>query len=168
MGLRKAIKKGKNMPQIEKIATINNPAFKTGVGKNGKAWTMMQVTTDKNNLTTVFAPASVGDTLELTWNEKYGNWSAQKLSDGKVKAKNEQMQALRQIYKLQLELYKVVTGADYIPSDNKPAPKRPVRTQDGIVQASNDPQYENDLEPDYLPTDDEDFEKPIKLDDIPF
>ncbi len=94
---------------IEAIAAINDPAFKTGIGKNNKPWTMMQVTTDKNNVTTVFAPAAIGDKLELTWNDQYGNFSAKKVSTQEV----AQLEGLRKIYELQLAIFKAITGEDY-------------------------------------------------------
>lgn len=94
---------------LEKIREINNPAFKSGVGKNGKPWTMAQVTTEKNNLTTVFMPVVVGDQLELTWNDQYGNWSAKKVNAQEV----AQLEALRKLYELNLAIYKAITGSTY-------------------------------------------------------
>ncbi len=94
---------------LEAIAQINDPTFKTGVGKNGKPWTMMQVTTDKNNVTTVFAPAAIGDKLELTWNDQYGNFSAKKVTAQDV----ANLEAMRKLYELNLAIYKAVTGEEY-------------------------------------------------------
>lgn len=94
---------------LESIREINNPAYKTGVGKNGKSWTMAQVTTEKNNLTTVFMPVAVGDKLELTWNDQYGNWSAKKVNAQEV----AQLEALRKLYELNLAIYKAITGEIY-------------------------------------------------------
>lgn len=97
------------MAQIESIVAINDPAFKTGIGKNGKPWTLMQVTTDKNNMTSVFAPAAIGDKLELTWDATYSSWKAQKYNAQKA----EQLDALRKLYELNLAIYKAVTGEEY-------------------------------------------------------
>lgn len=95
---------------IEQIQTINNPAFKTGVSqKTGKQWTLMQVTTDKNNLTTVFAPAQVGDKLQLTWDATYSSWKAEKVNEKEV----AQLEALRKLYELNLAIFKAVSGEDY-------------------------------------------------------
>lgn len=95
---------------IEQIAEINNPAFKTGVSaKTGKQWTLMQVTTDKNNLTTVFAPANIGDKLQLTWDATYSSWKAEKVNEKEV----AQLEALRKLYELNLAIFKAVTGEEY-------------------------------------------------------
>lgn len=97
------------MGQIETVTAINNPAFKTGMGKNGKPWTLMQVTTDKNNMTTVFGPVNIGDKLELEWDATYSSWKAQKFNPQKA----EQLEAMRKLYELNLAIYKAVTGTDY-------------------------------------------------------
>lgn len=95
---------------IEQIQAINNPVFKTGVSaKTGKTWTLMQVTTDKNNLTTVFAPANVGDKLSLTWDATYSSWKAEKVNEKEV----AQLEALRKLYELNLAIFKAVTGEEY-------------------------------------------------------
>jgi hypothetical protein len=94
---------------LETIKEINNPAFKTGMGKNGKPWTMMQITTDRNNMASVFAPANVGDKVEMTWNEQYGNWSAKKVNA----QEQAQLEAMRKLYELNLAIYEVVAGHPY-------------------------------------------------------
>lgn len=104
---------------LETIQTINNPAFKTGVGKNGKPWTMMQITTDKNNMASVFAPANIGDKVEMTWNDQYGNWSAKKVNAQEA----AQLEALRKMYELNLAIYKAVTGETYGKKTEVVAPK---------------------------------------------
>lgn len=136
------------MGQIETVTAINNPAFKTGMGKNGKPWTLMQVTTDKNNMTTVFAPVNIGDKLELEWDATYSSWKAQKYNAQKA----EQLEALRKLYKLNLAVYKAVTGSDYKETTEAPAtPVQPVPPTPG-------PDVVHDV------TGDEE----ISLDDIPF
>ena len=97
------------MSQIETVQQINNPAFKTGMGKNGKQWTLAQVTTNKNNLTTVFAPIEVGDKVELTWNDQFGNWSAKKVNAQQI----AQDDKLRKLWEQNLAIFKAVTGEDY-------------------------------------------------------
>ena len=94
---------------LEKVTAINNPAFKTGIGKNGREWTLAQVTTEKNNLTTVFMPVNIGDMLELSWQEQYGSWSAKKVNAQEV----AQLEALRKLYELNLAIYKAITGEIY-------------------------------------------------------
>ena len=94
---------------LETIQQINDPTFKTGIGKNGKPWTMMQITTDKNNMASVFAPANVGDKVEMTWNDQYGNWSAKKVNAQEV----AQLEALRKLYELNLAIYKAITNENY-------------------------------------------------------
>ena len=97
------------MSQIETVQQINDPAFKTGMGKNGKQWTLAQVTTDKNNLTSVFMPINVGDKVEMTWNEQYGNWSAKKVNAQQI----AQDDKLRKLWELNLAIFKAVTGNEY-------------------------------------------------------
>lgn len=123
---------------LEKVRVINDPAYKTGVGKNGKPWTMAQVTTEKNNLTTVFMPVAVGDQLELTWNDQYGNWSAKKVNAQEV----AQLEALRKLYELNLAIYKAITGEVYGQQVEtvKPAPNvAPTRAETREVTASQLP-----------------------------
>ncbi len=93
----------------EKVTVINNPAYKTGIGKNGREWTLAQVTTEKNNLTTVFMPVKIGDMLELTWQDDYGTWSAKKVTAQDV----ANLEAMRKLYELNLAIYKAVTGEEY-------------------------------------------------------
>lgn len=118
---------------LEAIAAINDPTFKTGVGKNGKPWTMMQVTTDKNNVTTVFAPAAIGDKLELTWNDQYGNFSAKKVTAQDL----ANLEAMRKLYELNLAIYKAVTGTDYgaqvATTPVEPVVPKPVAKQPDVV-----------------------------------
>lgn len=97
------------MSQIETVAAINDPSFKTGVGKNGKQWTLAQITTDKNNVASVFMPVEVGAKVEMTWNDTYGNWSAKKVNANEA----ANMEAMKKLYALNLAIYKAVTGEDY-------------------------------------------------------
>jgi hypothetical protein len=153
---------------LEKIAEINNPTLKTGVSaKNGKQWTLMQVTTDKGNLTTVFAPAAIGDTLELTWDAQYGSWKAQKVTA----QQSGQMDALRKIYEINAAIYKAITGNDYgVPVIQtapapKPAPKPPVKAVEPPPSDEDNPHIgDSDIEPDNW----DNMEQPVNLSDIPF
>lgn len=111
------------MGNIEKVAAINNPAYKTGMGKNGKEWTLAQVTTDKNNVTTVFMPIGIGDSVELTWNDQYGNYSATKVN----KQDQATIEGIKELYKLGLAIYKAVTGEEY-------GKEAPVKGPDVIVE----------------------------------
>lgn len=134
---------------IEKIKEINNPAFKTGVSaKTGKQWTLMQVTTDKNNLTTVFAPAEVGDSLELTWDATYGSWKANKVNAQQA----GQLEALRKIYELNAAIYEAITGHKYgdvptiqaEPVKTAPAaPTKPVETNPHVGDTDIESEVDN-------------------------
>lgn len=120
------------MSQIEKIAEINNPAYKTGMGKNGKPWTLVQITTDQNNVATVFGPVNVGDQVEMEWNASYGNWSAKKVNQRDV----ANVEAMRKLYALNMAIYKAVTGQDYKAQETAPPapePKPPVAPKQDVV-----------------------------------
>jgi hypothetical protein len=97
------------MSQIETVAAINDPAFKTGMGKNGKNWTLAQITTDKNNVASVFMPIEIGNKVEMTWNDTYGNWSAKKVNVNEA----ANIEAMKKLFLLNLAIYKAVTGEDY-------------------------------------------------------
>jgi hypothetical protein len=92
------------MSQIETVAAINDPAFKTGMGKNGKNWTLAQITTDKNNVASVFMPIEIGNKVEMTW-----NWSAKKVNVNEA----ANIEAMKKLFLLNLAIYKAVTGEDY-------------------------------------------------------
>ena len=138
---------------LETIQTINNPSFKTGIGKNGKPWTMMQITTDRNNMASVFAPAAIGDKVEMTWNDQYGNWSAKKINASEI----AQMEALRKLYELNLAIYKQVAGEEY-GKQVQVVPEAPVQppvpAQQPIV--------------DSYPVTEAEMDEPIDLNSIPF
>lgn len=72
---------------MPKITEIIDPAFRSGQGAKG-AWTLMKVIADGKEAT-IFAPASVGDEVILTYNEQYKNYSATKATPG-AKYKAEQ------------------------------------------------------------------------------
>jgi hypothetical protein len=59
-----------------KIDRIINPNYKTGE-TNGKAWVMMRVQVGDKEAN-IFPPAAVGDSVTLTYNEKYKDWTARK------------------------------------------------------------------------------------------
>ena len=124
------------MSQIETVQAINDPAFKTGVGKNGKTWTLAQITTDKNNVASVFMPIEVGNKVEMTWNDTYGNWSAKKVNANEA----ANIEAMKKLYMLNLAIYKAVTGEDYgkavtVEPVAKPAPKPVVKQENPYTEA---------------------------------
>jgi hypothetical protein len=63
---------------MPKISQIVDPSFRTGVGKKG-AWVLMKVETDDGKQATMFAPAAVGDEVELAYNDEYKNYNATKV-----------------------------------------------------------------------------------------
>lgn len=115
---------------IETVKEVNNPAYKTGMGKNGKPWTLAQITTDQNNMASVFMPIAPGDQVEMTWNDQYGNYSARKVN----KQDQANIDAMRKLYELNLAIFKAVTGEEY---GNKVTvtPTAPVKpTKDVVVE----------------------------------
>lgn len=65
----------------DKIVKILDPSFKTGTTeKNGKEfmWVLMKVQLESGKGATGFAPLAVGDIVEVTYNEKYKNYSVTK------------------------------------------------------------------------------------------
>lgn len=69
-----------------KIDKIIDPEFKTGTTeKNGKkfTWTMMKVEAGGREATG-FGPVVVGDEVDLTYNEKYRNYSFKLLKEGEI------------------------------------------------------------------------------------
>ena len=75
---------------MEKIATIVDPSFRTGVGKGGQPWTLVKITTDTGKQASCFAPANIGDPVELTYNEEYKNYSAKVINEKKMEQIVEQ------------------------------------------------------------------------------
>lgn len=57
---------------MSKIEQIIDPQFRSGVGKTGKPWTLMLVEVDGKEAS-IFAPANVGDEVELKQNGKFLN-----------------------------------------------------------------------------------------------
>lgn len=55
----------------EAITHILDPTKRKGMGKNGKPYVIMRVRTDGGKDVDVFAPAAIGDQLEISHNE-YG------------------------------------------------------------------------------------------------
>lgn len=71
---------------MEKIAEITDPAFRTGIGKKGTPWTLMKIKTDTGKEASLFAPASIGDPVKLTFNDQYNNYSAEVMNARKMEA----------------------------------------------------------------------------------
>lgn len=139
---------------IETVAEVNDPAFKTGMGKNGKQWTLAQITTDMNHVASVFMPIKVGDKVQMEWNDTYGNWSAKKVDQ----RGQETMEALRKLYELNTAIYKAVTGGDYnkaapAPKPALAAPKKPVEENPYTAETGMPEPYD---------------QNEIQLSDIPF
>lgn len=69
---------------MEKIATIVDPSFRTGIGKGGQPWTLMKITTDSGKQASCFSPANIGDPVTLEYNEEYKNYSAKVVTGAKM------------------------------------------------------------------------------------
>lgn len=93
---------------IEKISKILNPNFRSGVGAKGE-WMLMQIMTDKDNTATIFAPASIGEEVILTYNEQYKNFSAAKATPAN-KEKAGMAEQLNRIEKMLDELVSRIPG----------------------------------------------------------
>lgn len=136
--------------QKEKVIEINNPSLKTGMGKNGKEWTLMQVTTDGNHVATVFAPVKIGDVLEMEYNDQYGNWSGKKVT-AQTEQNNKILEAVRLVYKQNTEILAILTNkqpkAATVAPTQSTAPKPAPRAE---------------------PTLPDNYDEPINIDDIPF
>ena len=59
---------------METISEIIEPAYRQWTGIKG-AGTLMKVKTESDKVVTVFAPAMVGDRLEIEYNSEYHSWS---------------------------------------------------------------------------------------------
>lgn len=121
------------MSQIETVTQVNDPNFKVITSKkNGKQYTLAQITTDQNHVAEIFAPINVGDKVQIEWDASYGVWKANKVN---AKAQ-EQMDAIRKVYELNLAIYKAITKQDYQP---KVAPVAPVSEPDVPVIDVDEP-----------------------------
>lgn len=141
------------MSQIETVAAINDPAFKTGMGKNGKNWTLAQITTDKNNVASVFMPVEIGNKVEMTWNDTYGNWSAKKVNVNEA----ANIEAMKKLFMLNLAIYKAVTGEDYgkavtvQPAAPAPAPAPAPKQENPYTEAEMVAQAVDDFDMSQIP-----------------
>jgi len=71
---------------VETITEIVDPSFRSGIGKTGKPWTMMKIKTDSGKEASVFAPAQVGDPVQMEFNEQYKNYNAKVVNASKMQA----------------------------------------------------------------------------------
>lgn len=81
---------------MSKITQILDASFRSGTGKTGKPWVMMQIQTDDGKQASIFAPAAVGDEVSVTYNEQYKNYSAEKMTPIKIE-QNEVKDTLKTI-----------------------------------------------------------------------
>lgn len=96
---------------MPKITEIIDPAFRNGAGAKGP-WTLMKIGVEGKEAT-IFAPASVGDEVILTYNEQYKNYSATKATAG-AKYKAEQGDKLDTILRSlgRIERHLGITGLE--------------------------------------------------------
>lgn len=101
----------------QKVVEVKDPAFKEGIGKNGKPWKMAKVIVASGDLVTVFAPVKIGDEVEMTYNEQYSSWNGVVV---RPDHHEEVMKALRTIYKQQDEILKLLKGKSVKPQATQP------------------------------------------------
>lgn len=69
---------------MEKIVDIVNPNKREGIGKTGKPWIMMEIKTESGKVATCFAPATIGDPVQLEYNDQYKNYNAKVITSAKM------------------------------------------------------------------------------------
>lgn len=97
-----------------KVKNILDPEAQSGMGKNGKPWSMAQVELDNGKSIKIFNPIEVGDLVESYKNGEYWNWRKVKPGQGEAQPAPANTDALRELYKLNLAIYKAITGEDYV------------------------------------------------------
>ena len=125
-----------------KVKNILDPEAQSGMGKNGKPWSMAQVELDNGKSIKIFNPIEVGDLVESYKNGEYWNWRKVKGGQTETPAPAN-TDALRELYKLNLAIYKAITGEDYtgVQKETTSAPKpvtEPVQTSEVPVEAYAD------------------------------
>ena len=125
-----------------KVKNILDPEAQSGMGKNGKPWSMAQVELDNGKSIKIFNPIEVGDLVESYKNGEYWNWRKVKGGQTETSAPAN-TDALRELYKLNLAIYKAITGEDYtgVQKETTSAPKpvtEPVQTSEVPVEAYAD------------------------------
>lgn len=143
------------MGQIAKVVNIIDPEFKSGTSVKGKPWSIAKVELDNGKTTNIFAPIKVGDVVESFKDEKSGYWNWKLAKQGaydKPQAQPANTDALRELYKLNLAIYKAVTGSDYKSTESSVE-----RTTEAPVQSELPPTSAYD-----------DLEVPEDISGIPF
>lgn len=103
--------------QEAKVIEVLDISAKSGVGKNGKAWSMARVGLDNKESAFIFNPIAVGDTVVAIKNGEYINWQKKRVNP----EHEEIMKALRAIYK-------AVTVGEAAPALEEPKPKPEPKT----------------------------------------
>lgn len=98
---------------MPKITELVNPAKASGE-KDGRPWTLKEVRLDDGKTATGFDEIVVGDEVEVTYNEKYKNWSYKKPSKADIKMNGFQ----KQLDEIQATVNKILTIVQTGPSTN--------------------------------------------------
>jgi hypothetical protein len=69
---------------MEKITEILNGNKREGIGKTGNPWKMMEIKTDSGKTATCFAPAAIGDPVQLEYNDQYKNYNVKVMTSAKM------------------------------------------------------------------------------------
>lgn len=69
---------------MDKIAQIIDESYRTGTNKKGGPWTLMKIRTEGDKNATCFAPAQIGDPVQLEYNEQYKSYSATVMTGKKM------------------------------------------------------------------------------------
>ena len=92
--------------KISKVVEIIEPVFKSGSSDKGP-WSLAKVVAEDGNQVTVFNPVVVGDQIEMTWNDKYKNWSGKVVKE-KQRAQAESNVLLNKIYEQNSEMLRIL------------------------------------------------------------
>lgn len=97
----------------DKVKAIIDPSFKSGTNAKGQQWTIKKISLESGKDATTFDELEPGDTVTVVYDEKYDQYKASKPKASDLQ--HEQvMKALKQLYKLNAEIAKMVgvEGAD--------------------------------------------------------
>ena len=129
--------------KISKVVEIIEPVFKSGSSDKGP-WSLAKVVAEDGNQVTVFNPVVVGDQIEMTWNDKYKNWSGKVVKE-KQRAQAESNVLLNKIYEQNSEILRLLKENRRDSFDNR---VDPTSLRDEVVEdIPEDIETLNDLFP---------------------
>lgn len=135
--------------KISKVVEIIEPVFKSGTTDKGP-WSLAKVVAEDGNQATVFNPVVIGDQIEMTWNDKYKNWSGKVIKE-KQRAQAESNVLLNKVYEQNAEilrLLKELRGDEpTVEATDEPTPTKKLDTVIEEVPESISQDILNDLFP---------------------